>query len=118
MCDTTSTKALCDGKITDFATPTSDEKTEFNICLDCDDIATADGAETNDYGLKVWLYDDPVFDKWVELLDEYGATENEKIWKDSMSRYTLKMECNLTVIGNNGSDGNKSGFGCCLQDLS
>ena len=28
------------------------------------------------------------------------------------------MECNLTVIGDNGDAGNKSGFGCCLQDLS
>ena len=59
MCDTTTTKTKCDGKITDFTTPDNADRTRFNICSGCDDVATS---STNDYGLNVWLYDDPVFD--------------------------------------------------------
>ena len=45
-------------------------------------------------------------------------TEDEKTYIDSMSSYTLAIYCDLEVIDSNDSTGNKSGFGCCLQDLS
>ena len=79
-------------------------------CYGCDD----DG--TDDYGLAVWLYEDSAFTDWQSALS--NPTDEEVILRDSMSPYTLAMECNLTAIGTNGTTGNKSGYGCCLRDLS
>ena len=76
-----------------FASPTDNDLTTFNFCdATCTDVDVTSGA--NDYYLKVWLYSDPAFDTWKNALS--SPTEDEKTYRDSMSTYTLKMECNLT----------------------
>ena len=35
-----------------------------------------------------------------------------------MSSYTLAIYCDIESIGSNDGNGNKSGYGCCLQDIS
>ena len=73
-------------------TPTDNDLTTFNFCDECTDVDVTSGA--NNYWLKVWLYSDSAFTDWTAALS--SPTEDEKTYRDSMSDYTLKMECNLT----------------------
>ena len=67
----------------------------------------------------MWLYQDNAFNDWKTNRETAGnETENEKLYIDGQSDYTLTMECNVTSIEANDSTANKSGYGCCLQDLS
>ena len=71
-----------------WQTPDDAYKTTFISCnLDCSND------ETGIYGLAVWLYEDTAFTNWVNALD--NPTEDEKTYRDSMSSYTLAMECEI-----------------------
>ena len=98
--------------ITTWETPDAAFKTTF---IDCNTNCSVDA--TGIYGLDVWLYEDPAFTNWQNTIAS-GPTEDEKTYRDSMSSYTLAIYCNIEVIESNDATGNKSGFGCCLQDLS
>ena len=104
-----SNNAAGENPITSWQTPDNSFKTTF---IDCDSDCSVAGT----YGLYVWLYEDTAFSNWLNALS--NPTEDEKTYRDSMSSYTLAMKCNITEIDSNDSTGNKSGFGCCLQDLS
>ena len=74
---------------------------------------------TENYGLSVWLYSDDAFDNWITARNAAASKqENEKVFIENQSSYTLKMDCNLSAIESNDLTSNKAGFGCCLQDLS
>ena len=113
-------QAIGSGKWTE---PT--DTTYKTVFMACDGTASPTGcsntaATANEqYGLSVWLYSDPAFDNWVTARNAASSKqENEKVFIENQSSYTLKMDCNLTSIESNDSTSNKAGFGCCLQDLS
>ena len=71
-----------------WQTPDDAFKTTFISCnLECPND------ETGIYGLAVWLYEDEAFTNWVNALD--NPTEDEKTYRDSMSSYTLAIECDI-----------------------
>ena len=105
--------------ITGFATPSNDDRTIFINCS-TDSVCTDSlDADNDDFGLTVWLYSDPAWTEWVAERDNHATeTENEKTYITQQSDYTLRMECNVTSVGTNDSDGSKVGYGCCLRDES
>ena len=71
--------------------------------------------DSSDYSMNVWLYANDAFTKWSEARSAASDTaENEKVFFDGQSSYTLTIECNVTWIGDNNAEANKTGFGCCL----
>ena len=51
-------------------------------------------------------------------MESRDKTEAEKTYIESMSDYTITIKCDITSLGDNTTGGNKSGYGCCLRDLS
>lgn len=75
------------------------------------------GTDSDDFGITVWLYQNTAFTVWSDLREASDdRTEDEKTYIDNQSDYTIAIECNITSIDENLTDGGKSNFGCCLQD--
>ena len=74
----------------------------------------------NTMKLYVYLYSDNAWDTWVAAINasDHVTTENEKVYMDEYSSYSIRMYCNITVIGGLTSTDSKTSSGCCLRDLS
>ena len=62
-----------------------------------------------------------MWDAWsasIDAEDSADRTENEKTYQYDYSGYVLSMRCNIENIDGNDDSVGRSGFGCCLRDLS
>lgn len=73
---------------------------------------------TTNSKLFVYIYEDSAFGNWITAINTRGdLTDLEKIIIDEYSSYTLRIFCDITVIGGLDNTNSKTSSGCCLRDM-